>query len=125
MLVSGNGRGEPTASSLSADGFPLMAGPNFQPTDGNPIVMSIFQQLADGPKNVVDSSCELPDFSRKKYSNTGRYLGSGNQYPPDHEHGCHAGIEGCRFAPPNFQLKISKDPPSDMYQQINQGHRNF
>ena len=25
----GNGRGKPTASSLSADGFPLVAGPNF------------------------------------------------------------------------------------------------
>jgi len=47
-----NGRGKPTASSLSADGFPLMAGPYFQPLDGNPTVISILQQLADGPKNV-------------------------------------------------------------------------
>jgi hypothetical protein len=39
------------ASSLSADGFPLMAGPNFQPSDGNPTVISILRQLADGPKN--------------------------------------------------------------------------
>ena len=44
-----NGRGKPTASSLSADGFPLMAGPNFQPSDGNPTVISILRQLADGP----------------------------------------------------------------------------
>jgi hypothetical protein len=72
------------ASSLSADGFLLMAGPNFQPSYGNPIVISILRQLGDGPGkcpgNVDDSSCELPDFSRKKYSNIGRY-------PPGHEHG--------------------------------------
>jgi hypothetical protein len=43
------GRGKPTASSLSADGFPLMAGPNFQPSDGNPGIISILRQLADGP----------------------------------------------------------------------------
>jgi hypothetical protein len=49
-----NGRGKPTASSLSADGFPLMAGPNFQPLDGNPTVISILRQLADGPKNVPE-----------------------------------------------------------------------
>ena len=49
-----NGRVEPTASSLSADGFPLMAGPKFQPSDGNPIVMSILWQLADGPENVSE-----------------------------------------------------------------------
>jgi hypothetical protein len=42
------------ASVLSADGFPLMAGPNFQPSDGNPIIISILQQLADGPKNVPE-----------------------------------------------------------------------
>ena len=77
------------------------------------------------PGNVADSSCELPDFSRKKYSNTGRYPGNGNRYPPGHEHGYQAGIEGCRFAPPNFQLKNSKDPPFDAHQQINRGHRNF
>jgi len=47
-------RGEPTASSLSADGFPLMAGPNFQPSDGNPTVISILRQLADGPENVPE-----------------------------------------------------------------------
>ena len=47
-------RGEPTASSLSTDGFPVMAGPNFQPSDGNPTVISIFRQLADGPKNVPE-----------------------------------------------------------------------
>jgi hypothetical protein len=39
-----NGRGKPTASVLSADGFPLMAGPNFQPSDGNPTVISILRQ---------------------------------------------------------------------------------
>ena len=49
-----NGRGKPTASSLSADGFPLMAGPNFQPSDGNPTVISILRQLADGPENVPE-----------------------------------------------------------------------
>ena len=53
-LVWNNDRGEPTASVLSADGFPLMAGPNFQPSDGNPIVISILRQLADGPKNVPE-----------------------------------------------------------------------
>ena len=47
-------RGKPTASSLSADGFPLMAGPNFQPSDGNPTVISILRQLADGPENVPE-----------------------------------------------------------------------
>jgi hypothetical protein len=46
--------GKPMASVLSADGFPLMAGPNFQPSDGNPIIISILQQLADGPKNVPE-----------------------------------------------------------------------
>jgi hypothetical protein len=46
--------------------------------------------------------------ARKKYSNIGRYPGKGNRYPPGHEHGYHAGIEGCMFAPPNFQLKIQK-----------------
>jgi hypothetical protein len=49
-----NGRGKPTTSSLSADGFPLMAGPNFQPSDGNPTVISIFRQLANGPQNVPE-----------------------------------------------------------------------
>ena len=44
--------GEPTASVLLADGFPLMASPNFQPSDGNPGVISILQQLADGPEYV-------------------------------------------------------------------------
>ena len=47
-----NDRGEPTASVLLADGFPLMAGPNFQPSDGNPGVISILRQLADGPEYV-------------------------------------------------------------------------
>ena len=79
------------ASSLSTDGFPLMAGPNFQPSDGNPTVILILRQLADGPgkcpENIANLSCELPDFSQKKYSNTGRYLGNGNLYPPGHEHG--------------------------------------
>ena len=42
-----NDRGEPTASVLLADGFSLMAGPNFQPSDRNPIVISILRQLAD------------------------------------------------------------------------------
>jgi hypothetical protein len=49
-----NGRGNPTASSLSADGFPLMAGPNFQPLDGNPTVTSILRQLANVPENVPE-----------------------------------------------------------------------
>ena len=40
--------------SLSTDGFSLMAGPNFQPSDGNPIVISILRQLADGPENVPE-----------------------------------------------------------------------
>ena len=53
ILVS-NVRGEPTASVLSADGFPLMAGPNFQPSDGNPIVISILRQLADVLENVPE-----------------------------------------------------------------------
>jgi hypothetical protein len=52
--VSFNGRGKPTASVLSADGFPLMAGPNFQPSDGNPIVISILRQLANGLENVPE-----------------------------------------------------------------------
>ena len=34
-----NDRGEATASVISADGFPLMVGPNFQPSDGNPTVI--------------------------------------------------------------------------------------
>jgi hypothetical protein len=29
------------------------------------------------------------------------------------------------FAPPNFQLKFSKDPPFDAHQQINRGRQNF
>ena len=37
--------------------------------------------------NLADSSCELPDISRKKSSSIGRYPGSGNQYPPSHEQG--------------------------------------
>ena len=49
-----NVRGEPTASVLSADGFPLMAGPNFQPSDGNPIVISILRQLANVLENVPE-----------------------------------------------------------------------
>jgi hypothetical protein len=53
-LGGGNDRGEPTASVLSADGFPLMAGPNLQPSDGNPIVISILRQLADVPENVPE-----------------------------------------------------------------------
>ena len=48
-FVLANGRGKPTTSSLSADGFPLMAGPNFQSLDGNPTVISILRQLANGP----------------------------------------------------------------------------
>ena len=47
-------QGEPTASVLSADGFPLMVGPNFQPSDGNPTVFSILRQLADGPKKNLE-----------------------------------------------------------------------
>ena len=49
-----NGPGKPTASVLSTDGFPLMAGPNFQPSDGNSTVISILRQLADGPENVPE-----------------------------------------------------------------------
>jgi hypothetical protein len=44
-----NGWEKSTASSLSADGFPLMAGSNFQPSYGNLTVISILRQLADGP----------------------------------------------------------------------------
>ena len=39
------------------------------------------------PGNVANSSCELLDFSRKKYPNNGQYPGNGKQYPPGHEHG--------------------------------------
>ena len=42
------------ASSLSADGISFMAGPKFQPSEGNPTVMSILRQLADGPENVPE-----------------------------------------------------------------------
>ena len=38
------------------------------------------------PRIVAYSSCELLDFSRKKYSNIGQQ-GNGNRYPPGHEHG--------------------------------------
>ena len=54
MLVGVYDPGEPTASVLSADGFLLMAGPNVQPSDGNPTVISILRQLADGPENVPE-----------------------------------------------------------------------
>ena len=54
LVVQANGRGEPTASSLSTDGFPLMAGLNLQPSDGNATVISILRQLADGPENVPE-----------------------------------------------------------------------
>jgi hypothetical protein len=77
----------------------------------NPLAIS--RWIRKCPENVADSPCELPDFSWKKYSNNGRYPGNSNQYPPGHEHGYQAGIEGCMFAPPNFQLKISKYPPFD------------
>ena len=72
----------------------------------NPLAIS--QWTRKCPGNVAGSSCELPDFNWKKYSNTSRYLGNGNRYPPGHEHGYQAGIEGCKFAPPNFQLKKFK-----------------
>jgi hypothetical protein len=49
-----NGQGKLMASSLSTDGFPFMASPNFQPSDGNLIVISILRQLVDGPKNVPE-----------------------------------------------------------------------
>jgi hypothetical protein len=52
MEARNNDRGEPTASVLSADGFSLMAGPHFQPSDSNPIVISILRQLADVPEIV-------------------------------------------------------------------------
>jgi hypothetical protein len=35
-------------------GFSLMAGPNFQPSDGNPIVISILRQLVNGPDNAPE-----------------------------------------------------------------------
>ena len=54
LLFVGYDRGEPTVSVLSTDWFPLMAGPNFQPSDGNPTVISILRQLADGPENVPE-----------------------------------------------------------------------
>ena len=53
-LSFSNGRGKSTASSLSSDGFPLMAGPDFQPSDGNPTAISILRQLADGPENIQE-----------------------------------------------------------------------
>ena len=31
-----------------------MAGPNFQPSDGNMTVITILQQLADGPEHVLE-----------------------------------------------------------------------
>ena len=34
--------------------FPLMAGPKFQPSDGNPTVISILRQLTDGQENVPE-----------------------------------------------------------------------
>ena len=46
--------GKPMASLLSADGFPLMVDPNFQPSDGNSTVISILRQLADGLENVLE-----------------------------------------------------------------------
>ena len=49
-----NGRGKLTASSLSAYRFPLKAGPNFQPSDGNQTVISILRQLVDGLENVSE-----------------------------------------------------------------------
>ena len=49
LLARSNDWGKPTASSLSADGFPLTVGPNFQPSDGDATVISILRQLADGP----------------------------------------------------------------------------
>ena len=54
IKVQNNDWGKPTANSISADGFPLMAGPNFQPSDGNPIVISILRQLVDEPENVPE-----------------------------------------------------------------------
>ena len=54
MIIQTYVRGKPMASSLSADGFPLMAGPNFQPSDGNPTVISILRQLVDGLENVQE-----------------------------------------------------------------------
>ena len=51
----GQWSGKPTVSSFSANGFSLIAGPNFQPSDGNPIVISILRQLADGQENVPES----------------------------------------------------------------------
>ena len=79
-----NGRGKPTTSSLSANGFPLMAGPNFQTigwqSDCNFNPPAISRWTIKCPENVADSSCELLDSSRKKFLNIG-------WYPPGHEHG--------------------------------------
>ena len=55
------------------------------------------------PGNVADSSCELLDFSRKKYSHTSRYAGNGNRYPPCHEHGY---LSAGRYR--GMQVKVSK-----------------
>ena len=42
---------------------------------------------------LVDKCYLLLDFSRQKYSNTGRYPGNGNRYPLGHEHGYQASIK--------------------------------
>ena len=62
MILSGGGGegergyvwGKLIASSLLADGFPLMVSPNFQPSDGNLTVILILRQLADGRENVSE-----------------------------------------------------------------------
>jgi hypothetical protein len=95
------------ASSLSADGFPLMVG----------------RWIIKCPKNIADSFCELSDIRQNKYSNIGQYPVNDNWYPSGHEHGYQEGIKICRFTPPNFQLKNCKDPSFDAHQQINQGHQ--
>ena len=48
---------------------------------------AISQWTRKCPGSVDVSSCDLLDFSHKRYSNTGRYPGNGNRYPPGHEHG--------------------------------------
>ena len=42
------------ATVLPADGFPLMAGPNFQPSDGIPTIISILRQLVDEQEYVME-----------------------------------------------------------------------
>ena len=67
----------------------------------NPLAISRWTKKCPG--NVVNLFCELLDFSRKKYSNTGRYPGNGNRYPPGHEHGY---LSACMYW--GMQVRASK-----------------